>query len=232
MLGQGLASVGRLAPIAVLALLSMACSETVPSGETAAPADRESVTATAPEGGFTLDIEGELDGETLTVVGSTDLPDRTEITVSAQRAFLNLDSEEDNPRAASAGMVRVTVEDGGFLARLSVNESLLLVGIDLPGEEIAVVSDVLTVCAVVETGVDVLSGEPRQPDPDVRAVLGENGEALEGSAGTKVFGAATESPSIWLEVAIEVPADPPVSAIEADQGFTPEVRRVPGFCGA
>lgn len=190
-----------------------------------------SETIVPPEGSFTLDIGAAISDSTLTVTGSTNLPDNTTVKVSAQRAFLNPNSAEDNPRASSAGITRVPVEDGAFEATIVLDESSLAVGTDIPEHKIAVVSDVLTVCAVIETGFD-LSGEPRQPDPDVRAAVGDHGEALKDSPHAKIFGEATDSPSTWLEVSTEEFAPPPIRDISEAQGSTPNVRTIDGFCGA
>jgi hypothetical protein len=107
----------RLALLFALVVFSPLACSTEPNGDdTRAEPEPpgEAAESVAQEDGFTIEIDGDVDAGALTVVGTTDLPDRTQVTISAQRAFLNPDSAEDNPRAASAGRIQVSVDQGGF----------------------------------------------------------------------------------------------------------------------
>jgi hypothetical protein len=183
---------------------------------------------------YTLTLTVDTDGDMLTVEGDTDLPDGTLVTLGASRSFTNPGGDPDDGadlRAALPTELHDTEVDGGiYAAQLDIDESDLLVGLDLPGEEIELLASHLHACATVATGISSLDGDHRQPDDQVREVLGDNGETLADHPDAFVFGADTDEPSHWLEISQPVEAAAPTDEVSAAQGNDPEVSDIDGFC--
>lgn len=216
-----------LIPVAIAALVLTACggTETPPRSVEEAPS-----ASVVPDRQYEIAVEARFEDDTLEVSGSTNLPPGTIVTISVSRAFLNPDSDADNPRAANAAEPgNVEVGDGSFTSKLTVDEEDLLVGLDLPGEQIDRIADALTVCATIQTGKD-FDGTDRQPRASVRELLGPNGEHLADHPAARVFGKLTDTPSHWLEVSTHVDVPPPVRKIRQRQGSSPEITTIDGFC--
>jgi hypothetical protein len=168
-----------------------------------------------------------LGPRTLRFRGTTNLPNRAVIQLSASRAFRN--KGESDPRAVNAGSRPVVVSRGRFSGVMALDEKTLLVGVPSTGR-IAVVDNAVTACAEFQTGRD-FDGKPRQPDANVRRIVGPNGERLKGSPQVTVFGSLTPKPSNWLEVETRVGMSSPlIGAIIAAQGTAPTTARLEGFC--
>jgi hypothetical protein len=102
-----------------------------------------------------------------------------------------------------------------------------------PGGPIAKVDSDATVCAQFMTGRAVVSNSPwAQPDPAVRAEVGNFGRYLHGSPHVQVFGSLTKFPSLYIDTLsrLPVPAESVVAAISQRQSMTPAVTPLPGFC--
>jgi hypothetical protein len=200
-------------------------SRTTPDVEVVDEATAEPSSPTTP---YTVDLEVEvLDEATVRVDGTTNLPDNSLITVVGSRVF-RFESESDM-RATNVADEEVTVSDGSFSTTLSLDESNLLIGLDL--DPIGVISSDVDVCAEFRTGEDIVNGEQRQPDAGVVATVGTYGEALRDSPQVKVFGSATDNPANWLEVHVTVPLSSPLlSEIASGQGNQPDEERLDGFC--
>jgi hypothetical protein len=217
----------RLLPISMLCALA-ACGGAV--SDPTEPLDQGQAPSepTAPPEPYTIEIEVEASGDsTLEVRGTTNLPDNSLVIVFASRAF-RYESESDI-RATNVAGDGVTVSDGTFSTTLDLDESNLLLGLDL--DPIEVISSTLDVCAEFRTGEESSSGEQRQPDPTVVEIVGPYGEALENSPQVTVFGSATGNPANWLEAteAIQL-SSPALAEIEGEQGSRPREEELAGFC--
>lgn len=185
-----------------------------------------------PTGGtvYTINLEATAAGPTsVNVTGTTNLPDKSRIVLSASRAHQL--RGEDDVRAVSAGRETVTVSGGQFAGTLVLDESDLLVLVGTgPGEDyVEAIDQDLTVCAQFQTGTD-LQGQQRQP-PAVVEVVGPYGEALANSSQVTVFGSATATPSNWLRVMLDVllPSHA-LDQIASQQGAPPQEQELEGFC--
>lgn len=183
-----------------------------------------------PEGGYSIEFEAHTsEPDQIDVSGTTDLPDGTEVSVVAARMLLNPGGDPTNPRGANLASETAIVDSGAYKATLTLDDTHLLVGLDSPGESIEVVSPNVTVCSIVMTGTD-FEDQSRQPNSSVRDAIGDNGEALEGSDGAYIFGSATDTPSVWLEVLSEIEQGSPEEEIVQEQGSIPLVEPIDGFC--
>jgi hypothetical protein len=124
----------------------------------------------------------------------------------------------------------VRVSGGRFSGSVKLDEGwLLLLRSEFPVE---ILSDAVTICAVLETGRD-RGGQSRQPDPSVVQAIGVFGEKLAGSSNVKVFGSLTANPSNWLEVQTSVRLESPVfGQIQSQQRRPLRYGQLQGFCGA
>lgn len=197
---------------------------------TIAPTIAAGTTSPTPGAIYSLQIEGRVsDRASVSVTGTTNLPDQAVIELSASRAMHN--AGEDDIRAVSAAHEPVTVGGGQFSGTLTLDESALLIFVGTgPGEDtIDTIDSDLTVCAQFQTGTS-LGGEQIQP-PSVIAIVGPYGEALATSPQVYVFGSATDNPSNWLEVMIDVPLKSPVlDELTTRQGSEPKEQPMEGFC--
>lgn len=228
-IGCGTPPILRAVTLAAALVVASACSDSGDSDRPTTSTAAES-SATAPEGGYRLDLEATIAGETADVEGTTNLPTGTVVTVGAARSFRG-EGEADS-QTSSLGSTDVNVMNGGFSVELPLDDESLLVplGPDSAGVVIDIVSPVVLVCAQVLTGKGV-DGLPRQPVAEVSAALGDNGEQLARSPGASVFGENTDSPSTRLNVEVAVDSPPPLSAIEAAQGVPAAVGSVTTSCG-
>ena len=161
------------------------------------------VTTTTPpqqlEGPFWVELSATVSGNSIVEVhGTTNLPDGTWIEISATQAANWVGME--GVRAVSLGRARATVEKGEFSESLLLDYGDLLIGLESDQDAILNLDSDTMACAAVQTGVDTL-GNQRQPSA-IEALLGPNGEALEGSPAVSVFGSATPNPSNWLKVSL------------------------------
>lgn len=189
------------------------------------------VSSATPGVVYTIEVEGEAVGRAaVRVAGTTNLPDGSVISLSGSRA--HHDRGEDDIRGASAARDDVTVTAGAFSGTLALDESdlLIFVGTTPVDDVIDIIDRDLTLCAEFQTGTDITSDLPRQPE-SVVAIVGPNGEAIAGSPQATVFGSATDHPSYWLEAIIDVPIESPVLAeLTQKQGEAPEQVEMDGFC--
>jgi hypothetical protein len=214
-----------LAVLVFVALAGIGCSSGADSHSDTGT--KSSPNPTAPPGGFHLTVDGTPSSDTIAVSGKTDLPEGTAISISAARAFRA--EGANSPQDAELGHASTNVHNGGFSLTLPISDEILLTGIDLPGYAIETVSPAIALCATVRTGKD-LDGQFEQADDDVRARIGDNGEALKHSPGASEFGSATDSPSTEIEMMKLVTYAPPVGAIRAQQGSQPAVGTLEDFC--
>jgi hypothetical protein len=212
----------------VLVTTSAGCGAT--SSKTGGEGPTEAAGPTTASKRFLMRLHAEsLGPRKIRVRGVTNLPDGAVIQMSISRAFRM--TRESEVRAVSVGRKPVTVSQGHFAALLRLDEKTLLIGLDEPSlGRIGVVDNAVTACADFETGRD-LDGNQDQPDPKVREIVGPSGERLKGSPQVTVFGAATPTPSKWLEVTSRVPMNSPlVGRIANAQGTRPKSARLDGFC--
>lgn len=208
--------IARLAGLALAGLVTAGCSS-----DGAAPPD-------PPEGGYFLVFEAEpgAAGE-LEVTGTTNLPDHTEVDLSATRS--SIEDGESTARGTSAARETATVAGGTFSMAVTLDEGDLLAAIT-PGHAVETISPVVAVCVVVKTGTDSTTGSNRQPDEGVREALGESGKQLEGAMGAFVVGELTDKPATWLGVKGDVEVAPPLDEITDAQGSPPKVAAIDTFC--
>lgn len=173
--------------------------------------------------------------QTVRVTGTTNLPDGTAVSVGASQAFRF--ERESEIRASHVAGGSATVENGAFATTLGpLDYGDILVGLE-PGVgdsefgPVAVIDDAVTVCGEVQTGKD-FDGVQRQPNPDVRNAIGPDGEMLKDSPQAEVFGAATSTPSHWLEVVARIKIGAPklIAELANAQGTPPTASRLAGFC--
>jgi glucose/arabinose dehydrogenase len=197
-------------------------------GTQTVPPSLTTLTAAPSHLPFTLDFEASADATaTMTVTGSSNLPNGALLNISVARPFLN-EGEEDI-RESTAGSVAISLVDGRFNASIPTDESDLLIGVDSQFP-IALVGDSLTVCVTFQTGADQ-DGQARQTDPLVVQAVGPNGESLADSPHLQVFGSATANPANWLEVFKMVPSRSLlISRIATQQGSRPAEGSLEGFC--
>jgi hypothetical protein len=159
------------------------------------------------------------------VEGTTNLPNGTALVVSAQRAFLA--SDETEAREAHLAGAPARVANGAFSADLAFDNAILLVGVDESAHH-QKVSPVADICAEVRTGRDFDGNEYQTKD--VRAIIGDRGEALKDSPSATVFGSKTATPAYFLQVRVELNYPPPIEEYRAAQGTPPAVEHLDGFC--
>jgi hypothetical protein len=218
----------RLGVVACLALGVVGC------GGTHSTSGPTTLTATPPAAPYKINLHARASGvRVIRVTGTTNLPDRAVLVLSASRAFRN--AYEHDVRAVNAAGAHVTVSDGRFSGVLRLNERLLLLGIaggkvDPTMGPVAKVDSAVTVCVDFETGKDN-AGKTNQPDPSVRSAVGEFGERLRNSPQRTVFGSLTPNPENWLEVERRVALKSYLlGTIAHVQGREPESARLAGFC--
>ena len=171
----------------------------------ASPATETEALVSLPDVPFEVTLEAEGEANQINVSGITNLPDGTQVTFTAARAFRGVGLTE--VQAANVGRGLTTVSDGAFGEVLTLGLGYLLLALDDPSGHIEILDNDVTVCAQVQTGTSY-DGEPRQPNADIRTVLGVHGEALSSSPQAKLFGSATPTPSTWLEVEMAVVLSP------------------------
>lgn len=172
-------------------------------------------------------IAGAVGNDGIQLEGMTNLPPGSILMITASRAFRNVD--EADIREAPAVDSDLTLEDGTFSLTLTLDESILPLGVD-ETYPIEVVSSAVDVCVKFATGVDN-DGQQRQTGPSVIAAVGASGEGLRNSPQVKVFGSATDHPANWLEAATTVRMSSlMLDQVTAQQGFEPDVQLLTGFC--
>lgn len=214
---------------------------------TSAPSTQATTTTAAPPkpklepyrrpASFYIDVTASVAGEHIQVGGTTNLPDDTILTLSAERGF---EQTHDAERVDFLGLngptqADVPVHAGHFSGELSAQEhALSAIMQGDPGGPVATVDPDADVCEVLYTGRDeAVNGPWRQPS-QVRADLGTYGRFLRGSPGVGTFGSLTKHPSLYILATTRVPLDPSalVSALAAQQTLTPQVAALPNLCGA
>lgn len=178
---------------------------------------------------YSIEFEAAGQGASVSLTGTTNLPDGAIISIGAARAH-HL-AGEDDIRAVGAGDQDAIVQGGAFSATLALDESDLLIAVGTQDfeDQVDQLDRHLTVCAEFQTGVD-LDGVPRQPE-NVAGVVGTFGEALATSPQLNVFGSATDHPSNWLEAKIDVlHVSRMLDELTVKQGFEPEQVELDGFC--
>ena len=177
--------------------------ETLGGGST--PTSEPETLATSPDVPFEITPEAEGQGNQINVSGATNLPDGTQVTLTASRAFRGVGRTV--VQAANVGRGLTTVSDGSFAAVLSLGLGPYFSASTNPQAIYKYLDNDVTVCAEVQTGTSY-EGDPRQPSADIRAVLGVHGEALTTSPQAMSFGSSTPTPSTWLEVEMTVALSP------------------------
>jgi hypothetical protein len=187
----------RRAICAVLAVVVVAgCSD----DNEAAPAS-STTAVTVPAVPYSLAISASVANEMVTVDGTSNLPDETQVSVRGTLAILDQFDSRESPGYPDVGGNEATVMAGKFrvtfpldfsditalaeTARLSDETSPPIFNFD---EDVAV-------CATASNG-KTLQGEWMQPE-SVRKVLGDFGAALRESPGAEQLGTALPGGPAW-----------------------------------
>jgi len=146
-----------------------------------------------PRGTYFIDWSVSEDAYTLRVAGTTNLPDGGVLVISAS---VSVDGESAGDRLfykTQLDSAETIITAGSFSAALDTSEPSSILG----SEPVYRIDDSITVCVSFLNGR--LGDERRQPDL-VRDVVGDFGEALEGSPGVTLAGTSTPNPAFWLEL--------------------------------
>ena len=186
---------------------------------------------------YHMTINASLAGSHISISGVTNLPDGARVLIGAWRAFRQLHGDVRVANFGGRGASFTTVVRGGhFSGTIPVVEDTLTWFFDPrtdPEGTVAAVDPEATACARFMTGRDVITnGRWSQPDPTVRAEVGNFGEHLRGSPHLHVFGSLTKYPSLYLEVSARTPV--PTSAILEKignvQSQASAIKPLAGFC--
>ena len=158
---------------------------------------------------FTLAVTPTPKFDTVSVNGTSNLPDGTIVTVQLSR---NVTFEGEDARSFHAGGEGVPVRAGKFRADIDLDERLMTSSVIDQSSfgPLETISDTVSVCAQVRPNKE---NETHQPE-HVQQALGDNGANLASSPQTKKFGGG-----YWLEVisSADLPS-PSLGAIEAELG--------------
>jgi len=140
---------------------------------------------------FDLDATAVADGQSVRVVGTSNLPEGSNITVLLMRG--NHLSSDSDIHATDVGGGAMPVRGGQFSGSFPLDEQQL---VSLHPTSLG---DLVTACLQFRTNPGSI-GDPAAQDAAVTRVVGERGSRLKESPHLRVMGSATDAPQNWIEI--------------------------------
>ncbi|MEZ5178515.1 MAG: hypothetical protein R2746_09610 [Acidimicrobiales bacterium] len=167
------------------------------------------------------------DGTVDVVARHANLPEGTQLEVSATRSFS--DGRGHAAQGVVVGHESTEVAIGMWAATISIDHGELTGLSGGAGAAIETVSPVIAMCAEVRTGRDSIDDD-YQWDDEARVALGPHGKNLARSEGAVVVDGKTGTPATWLRAQRDVEMPPPLDEIAHIQGTRPRVAPIDTFC--